>query len=173
MYHSHGFKLRELRVGLVVLKGEQETVVEERVYTWLAHRWDHWQVRPSRGVVQLHWLPRGEGEDRRYELSFGAGDDGSEMNWTYAHKPKEFTIERLPYQFHFNPGMKSAGEQHVVRLDLLTGTVDEDGTYRTGGESFTALQDPDSRRMDALRRLTKRNLAETYMVTTLRWAGWE
>jgi hypothetical protein len=70
--------------------------------------------------------------------------------------------------------MKAAGEQHVVRIDVIAGKVNEKGGYSRGGDSFNKLQDAKVKTsMDALRRLAKDNESETYMITTLRWLAWE
>ncbi|MBY0512777.1 MAG: hypothetical protein K2P78_02580 [Gemmataceae bacterium] len=93
------FGVKELRVGLVQVRGGEDTVVEERSYEWAAGP----AIPPGpgpgdpagakvHGVVQLQFL---KGEKGQFSLAFGAGFEGT-TGWGYTHKPKDVSVGGTP-----------------------------------------------------------------------------
>jgi hypothetical protein len=171
-----GFKIKELRVGLIVFKGDQETVIEERLFTWNQREWSMFDkvLQPSRGVLQLHWIPRRSGVEKSYELAFGAGNDLFFRKSAQIHEPLIYTVERMPSSGWYKQGFKTAGTQHVARVDAISGRIDDQGTLIfEGPSSFNESQEEWARTIWGLRVLAKKYPHETYMATTLQWLPWE
>jgi hypothetical protein len=153
-------RVKELRVGLVLIKGGEEMVVEERTYTWGAEPLK--PVGPDgkrteadfkvQGVVQVQLRKQGASQ---YTVSFGAGFEDP-AGWDYTKKPKEVVVEGVPTEFAFRQGGKKAGEAHVVRIDVIH-----------GGDKRVKLGEVKS--LDELKRATKEAKLTTYLVTTLHW----
>jgi hypothetical protein len=155
-------RVKELRVGLVLIKGGEETVIEERTYTWGAE--PDKPVGPDgkrteaefkvQGVVQVQFRKQGPSQ---YAVSFGAGFE-NHAGWDYIKKPKEVVVEATPNEFAFRQGGKKAGEDHIVRIDVIH-----------GGDKGVKLGDVKS--LDELKNSTKEAKRTTYLVTTLHWVS--
>jgi hypothetical protein len=153
-------RAKELRVGLVLIKEGEETIVEERAYTWGAEPAK--PVGPDgkrseadfkvQGVVQVQFRKQGASQ---YAVSFGAGFE-DHAGWDYTKKPNEVVVEGTPTESAFRQGSKKAGESHIARIDIIH-----------SGDKRIELGEVKS--LDELKRATKEAKRTTYLVTTLHW----
>jgi hypothetical protein len=158
-----GYGMRELRVGLVVVRGGEETAVEERKYEW-----DRWPTKPApqdreaaapvglrvQGVVQVQFLDAGKGQ---FHVAFGAGVEDAAGS-DYVRKPREVTVPGTPGQFSYRQGRKAPDATHLVRIDVIY-----------GGDKPIELGEVKS--VEELKRASKDKPRTTYLVTTLRWSA--
>jgi hypothetical protein len=153
-------RVKELRIGLVLVKGGEETVVEERTYTWGAE--PDKLVGPGgkrlgapfkvQGVAQVQLHKQGAGQ---YAVSFGAGFEDHD-GWDYTKRPKEVVVGGRPSEFSFRQGRKKGGESYIARIDVIH-----------SGDKPVSLTEV--RSLDELKRATKEAKQTTYLVTTLYW----
>lgn len=159
-----GYAMKEVRVGLILVRDGEETLVEERSY-----KWDAWPTKPaaigtdtdssstqSQGIlqVQLHKTDK----RNRFTLAFGAGFEGHAA-WDHIRKPQEIVLETdlANSQYTSMRGDKKAGEVHVASI------------YTIHGADKAELGDVKS--VDDLKRKSKDHVGTTFLVTTVYWTA--
>lgn len=142
-------RVKALRVGLLVVKDGEVTVVEERPYSWLI------EMAGIKGLVQVRYHKEGA---KGYAVSFGAGFEGA--GFEYKEKPKEVFVEDTPTEHHFKGPSLAPGEDHLVWTQVVHG-----GDKRIELDQIKSLEE--------LKRASKERKRTTYVVTALRWAAWK
>lgn len=149
-------RVKELHVGLLMVKEGEVTVVEERPYSWLVELPSSKDEIPSiKGLVQVRYHKQGA---KRYVLSFGAGFEGA--GFEHKEKPKEVFLENTPSEIQFKGPSLAPGETHLVWIQVVHG-----GDKRIELDQIKSLEE--------LKRASKELKRTTYLVTTLRWAAWK